>query len=323
MEKKYIGNRMQLFDVREYKFTGGKAEGTRAIDVWNGANLHFTVLPDRCLDIFTVRYKNKNMAYHTPNGVVNPSYYNEHGITWLRSFGGGFMATCGLKNYGPADVSNPELTFHGRIGNTPCERLCVNISEEGDTVTISGIMKEAIIFGSNMSLTRSISCKYGEDKIHVKDVIKNEGFNETHLSLLYHFNMGYPLMSENSKIVIPSVKCSPFSLHAKECPDSWNYFEKPADIFEEMLFEHELSDKYFGIDNPDINVKMRVNYLSPVLTNFLEWKACQSGTYVCGLEPMTATNSGYKTNVENDTQKYLKAQEKVVNTFDISFSDLA
>ncbi|MBE6670766.1 MAG: DUF4432 family protein, partial [Ruminococcaceae bacterium] len=77
MNNKYIGNRMQLFDVREYKFSGGKAEGTRAIDIWNGANLHFTILPDRCLDLFTVRYKNKNMAFHTPNGVVNPSYYNE------------------------------------------------------------------------------------------------------------------------------------------------------------------------------------------------------------------------------------------------------
>jgi len=90
-----------------------------------------------------------------------------------------------------------------------------------------------------------------------------------------------------------------------------------------MLFEHELSEKYFGIDNPDINTSMRVNYLSPALTNFLEWKACQSGTYVCGLEPMTATNSGFKANVENGTQKYLKPQEKVVNTFEISFSDLA
>ena len=37
---------------------------------------------------------------------------------------------------------------------------------------------------------------------------------------------------------------------------------------------------------------------------------------------MTATNSGFKANVENGTQKYLKAQEKVVNTFEISFSDL-
>ncbi|MBR5314839.1 MAG: aldose 1-epimerase family protein [Clostridia bacterium] len=323
MNNKYIGNRMQLFDVREYKFTGGKAEGTRAIDIWNGANLHFTVLPDRCLDLFTVRYKNKNMAFHTPNGVVNPAYYNELGNVWLRSFGAGFMTTCGLKNYGGADGSNPELTFHGRMSNTPCEMLSIQIPEDGDTVTISGVMKEAILFGSNMSLTRTITCKYGEDKIYVKDVIKNEGFSETHLSLLYHFNMGYPLMSENSKIIIPSVKCHPFSAHAKERPDAWNYFEAPTDNFEEMLFEHELSEKYFGIDNPDINTSMRVNYLSPALTNFLEWKACQSGNYVCGLEPMTATNSGFKANVENGTQKYLKPQEKVVNTFEISFSDLA
>jgi len=322
MNNKYIGNRMQLFDVREYKFSNGKAEGTRAIDIWNGGNLHFTVLPDRCLDLFTVRYKNNNMAFHTPNGVVNPAYYNELGNVWLRSFGAGFMTTCGLKNYGAADGTNPELTFHGRMSNTPCERLSIDIPEDGGSVTVSGVMKEAILFGSNMTLTRSITCKYGEDKIFVKDVIKNEGFKDTHLSLLYHFNLGYPLVSENSKIVLPSAKCHPFSASAKADPDSWTHFDAPSDDAEEMLFEHELSDKYFGIDNADINTSLRINYLSPILTNFLEWKACQSGTYVCGLEPMTATNSGFKANVENGTQKYLAPQEKVVNTFEINFSDL-
>jgi len=322
MINKYIGNRMQIFDVREYRFSGGKSEGTRAIDVWNGANLHFTILPDRCLDLFTVRYKNKNMAFHSPNGVVNPAYYNEHGNTWLRSFGGGFMTTCGLRNYGGADGTDPELTFHGRMSNTPCEQLKIEIPEDNSYVTISGTMREAIIFGTNMTLTRSITCKYGEDKIFVKDVIKNDSYKETPVSLLYHFNLGYPLMSENSKIVIPSVKCNPFSAHAKACPDSWKKFDAPVDSFDEMLFEHELSDKYFGIDNADINTSLRINYLSPILTNFLEWKACQSGTYVCGLEPMTATNSGFKANVENGTQKYLAPQEKVVNTFEINFSDL-
>ena len=319
---KYIGNRMQLFDVREYKFSNGKAEGTRAIDIWNGANLHFTILPDRCLDLFSVRYKNNNMAFHTPNGVVNPSYYNELGNVWLRSFAAGFLTTCGLKNYGGADGTNPDLTFHGRIANTPCEQLSIDIPEDGSSVTISGVMREAILFGSNMTLTRSITVKKGEDKIFVKDVIKNEGFKDTHLSMLYHFNLGYPLVSEKANIYLPSTKCHPFSASAKANPDAWNYFEEPSDDAEEMLFEHELSEKCFGIDNPELNTKLRINYLSPALTNFLEWRSCQSGNYVCGLEPMTATNSGFKANVENGTQKYLKAQEKVVNTFEISFSDL-
>ena len=319
---KYIGNRMQLFDVREYKFSNGKAEGTRAIDIWNGANLHFTILPDRCLDLFSVRYKNNNMAFHTPNGVVNPSYYNELGNVWLRSFAAGFLTTCGLKNYGGADGTNPDLTFHGRIANTPCEQLSIDIPEDGSSVTISGVMREAILFGSNMTLTRSITVKKGEDKIFVKDIIKNEGFKDTHLSMLYHFNLGYPLVSEKANIYLPSTKCHPFSASAKANPDAWNYFEEPSDDAEEMLFEHELSEKCFGIDNPELNTKLRINYLSPALTNFLEWRSCQSGNYVCGLEPMTATNSGFKANVENGTQKYLKAQEKVVNTFEISFSDL-
>ena len=33
--REYIGNNSQLFDVRQYTLTDGKANGTRAISVWN------------------------------------------------------------------------------------------------------------------------------------------------------------------------------------------------------------------------------------------------------------------------------------------------
>lgn len=323
MHNKYIGNDVQLFDVRQYRFSDGKSQGTRAVDVWNGADLHLTILPDRCLDLFTVRYKNRNMAYHTPNGVVNPAYYNEHGIAFLRSFEAGFLKTCGLKNYGTTDGSDPDMTFHGRIGNTPCEDLCVVRSDDGEEVTVSGVMRECIIFGTNYTLKRTINVRHGVNKISIKDEITNHGYTKGHLSMLYHFNMGYPLLSENSKIVIPSLEAKPGTDHAKQYPDSWNKFTPPVEDFPEMLFEHKLSEKKVGIDSPDINTSMRIEFDSPVLDHFLQWKVCQSGIYVCGLEPMTGTNSGYKANVENGTQKYIEPGQTITNKFEISFCDLA
>ena len=85
---RYIGHPRQLFEAREYIMAGGKAAGVRAVDVWNGAGLHFTVLADRCLDLYTVRYKNRNMSFLTPTGVVAPEYYDDRGAGWLRSFAG-------------------------------------------------------------------------------------------------------------------------------------------------------------------------------------------------------------------------------------------
>lgn len=151
--REYIGNNSQLFDVRQYTLTDGKANGTRAISVWNGGGLSFTVLPDRCLDIAEVRYCGNNMSYITPSGIVAPQFFDPDGISWLRSFGGGFLTTCGLENIGVAD-GTPDLTMHGRIGNTPCENLCVDPDDDGLGVTIKGTAREAVLFGCKLTLRR-------------------------------------------------------------------------------------------------------------------------------------------------------------------------
>ena len=81
---KYVNNPNQLFEVRQYTLTDGRAAGTKAVSVWNGGNLSVTVLPDRCLDIADVRYKGKSMAFITAPGIVNPKYFEHDGINWLR-----------------------------------------------------------------------------------------------------------------------------------------------------------------------------------------------------------------------------------------------
>ena len=50
-ERRYIGNDAQLFSVKEYTLTQGKARGVRAVDVSTAAGLDYTVLPDRCMDL--------------------------------------------------------------------------------------------------------------------------------------------------------------------------------------------------------------------------------------------------------------------------------
>ena len=37
-----------------------------------------------------------------------------------------------------------------------------------------------------------------ENEIIIKDKVKNIGFDETPYMILYHMNMGYPLLTENS-----------------------------------------------------------------------------------------------------------------------------
>lgn len=320
---KYIGNHRQLFEARQYTMTDGKANGTRAVDVWNGAGLHFTVLADRCLDLYTVRYKNRNMCFLTPVGVVAPEYYDDRGIGWLRSFAGGFLTTCGLQNIGRMDDSDETLSMHGRISNTPAENLCVKLSPEEDAVEISGIMREGILFGVKLKMERTIKCRAGVDEIEMTDVITNLGYERVPISILYHFNLGYPLISEYAKVVIPAVKTEPRDEHAKEGLGEWDKVLPPQHGWVEMCYYHTLSENTFGIDNPGIGTSMRISFESNgLLDRLVQWRQLGEGDYVTGLEPASCTLDGRADAVANGSQKYIEAGATYRNTFKITFSEL-
>lgn len=324
MTHKYIGNTTQLFDVRQYKLSGGKADGVSAIDIWNGANLQFTVLPDRGFDIYTVRFKNRNMAFHTPSGVVAPAYYNDIRAKWLRSFGGGFLCTCGLQNIGNIDNTDPELTVHGRISNTPAENVCVDIANDGMSVTLSGILREAVLFGSNLTLKRVITCTQGSDVIEFCDTISNLSYKREPLSLLYHFNLGYPLLSENAIPYIPAKITVPRNKHAAGDMNNWRTVYSPTAGFEEMCYYHSLYENIIGIDNPDINTSVRIAFESPdgILDRVIQWRMFGLGDYVMGLEPASCTLEGREDAVSNGSQKYIDARSSVVNRFKITFGEI-
>lgn len=320
--REYIGNDSQLFDVRQYTLTDGKANGTRAISVWNGGGLSFTVLPDRCLDIAEVRYCGNNMSYITPSGIVAPQFFDPDGISWLRSFGGGFLTTCGLENIGVAD-GTPDLTMHGRIGNTPCENLCVDPDDDGLGVTIKGTARESVLFGCKLTLRREYRCVYGEDRIRFTDVITNRGFEKVPVSVLYHMNMGYPLLSEKAKLVIPSAEVYARDDHANAHISEWNKVTAPQHGFTEMCYYHKLSENCYGIDNPSIGTGVRISFESDgMLNRLIQWRMLGEGEYVMGLEAASCTLEGRADAVRNGSQKYLEPEQSFTNSFCISFRNI-
>jgi hypothetical protein len=122
---RYIGDYSQVFGVKEYMYTGGKAHGVKAFDINNGAGLEYTILADRCLDIGKLAFKGVNCSYLTQTGLVSPKYFSGSGQAFLRNFYAGFLSTCGLRNVGSPCTDNGEsFGMHGLIGNTPGEEVC-------------------------------------------------------------------------------------------------------------------------------------------------------------------------------------------------------
>ena len=68
-------------------------------------------------------------------------------------------------------------------------------------MSITGIIKEYNIFGPNLELRRTISATLGQAEIRIKDEVINRGNTPVPLMILYHFNFGFPLVDEGTKIL--------------------------------------------------------------------------------------------------------------------------
>lgn len=324
-----IGNISQIMPFGEYRLVSGKMDGARAASISNGSGLEIIMLPDRCMDIFSVRINGRSVEYHSPAGITHPSYAQPWEDRWLSTFPGGFLSTCGLDNIGsPCELDNKKYPQHGGIGNSPAEQFSLSIDEDSEipTLTASGTMRQAEMFGPKFLLTRKIQCSYGSPTFSVTDTIKNIGFHPEPFMQLYHFNFGYPLLSEKAELYLPSDRVAPRTKHAENHMNSWREILPPQDNFSEMCYYHYFDHnqmKEFAISNTDTKLKVGIKYESSSLDHFVQWKMFEKGTYVMGLEPANATIDGRADAKANGSLKVLDPGQKTINKFYITAESLA
>lgn len=320
---KYVGDTSQLFGVKDYCINGGKVDGVRAVDIKNGTGLELTVLPDRALDLAYVSYKGMNLSYISSTGIVAPQYFNESGVGFLRNFCGGLLTTCGLTYVGAACNDNgEELGLHGRIANIPAEEVYAGTEWLDGTpvMKVKGHMREAGFFGENITLSREISVKYGENRIYIKDTVENNGFIEQPLMVLYHFNLGYPLLTEKSYLIAPSISVVPRDEEAKKGIGEYGIFQAPTPEYNEQVFYHDLKTDdngktFAAIINPMEQIGVAIRFDKNQLGRFTEWKQMGEGEYVVGMEPSNCHVEGRAKARADGTLEFIKPGEK--RSFDL------
>lgn len=318
---KYVGNELQIYGVEEMRLTGGKGDGMRILQVRNASGLEFCVSLDRCGDISKLLLKGTNMGYFAPCGYVSPKYYDNKGAGFLKSFTAGFFATCGLNAVGtPCTDNGEELPLHGTISNTPCENYSHYI--ENDEIHIKLTVRDASLFGDKYLLEREYICPVNKNEIRLCDTIKNIGSNDIPLEILYHCNMGYPLLSENAKVSVPSIEVLPRNDHAKEGIENCLVMEKPQKGYEEKCYYHKMTGKTsVSITNPDIKKGLTISYDAEELPCFTEWKMMGEYEYVLGLEPGNCYPDGRDVMREKGMLKILKPDEAVKNHIKFEFME--
>ena len=298
-----IGRLEQVAGIEPFVFDDGPSRGVRALRFRTGGGLSFDVLPDRGMDLGLAEYGGTPLTWLSPNGIVAPAFHEPGGEGWLNTFPGGLLVTCGLRNVGPPGRrGGEEFGLHGRASHIPATRVAYDTfwDEEGCVLEASGQIRESGVFGPNLVLRRRITARVGGSRIRIEDVIENEGFAPEPLVVLYHINLGWPLLSENSRLSgpgRPEESPEPRDEEASTGLGAWDRFAPPTPNFRERVFYHHPTVGTDGLarvrlENPDLGLSFTVSFSPEELPEFVQWTMTGEGTYVLGLEPATCRVEG-------------------------------
>jgi hypothetical protein len=329
-----MGDISQLAGVKRYELTDGKAKGVEAVDFRTGGGFNFTVLPGRGMDIAWADYKGVPISYMSKTGVAGPAYFEPEGLRWLRNFFAGLLTTCGLANAGvPCTDIEPlfgteDFGLHGRISNMGADLVGVNEFWEGDRFVMkaTGRMRESRVFGENLTLRREISAVMGENKLRIRDVIENEGFRSEPMMVLYHINLGYPLLDDGSRVVCNVAKTIGRSELSESELDQWGCIGPPVPGALERVYFHDPVPDAAGwttaaLINDKLELGAYMKFRKDQLSNLVQWKQLADAEYVLGLEPANCLPNGRVAQREQGDLEMLEPGQKKVVELEIGVLD--
>jgi galactose mutarotase-like enzyme len=315
-----VGRIEQIAGIRRFKGMEGNETDVEQIQVRTGAGLAYYVTPSKGLDISLAEFHGAPISWQSPNGDAHPSYYNEVGNGWLRTASGGLLMTCGLMQVGtPCEDEGESLGLHGRVHHIPAKQIAA-VSDWWDDefeMTISGVVEETSIFGGHLCLSRQIRSRLGENDIIIRDEVRNMGFQRCPHMILYHFNFGFPLLSEETQI---RFKDTEVQAREDETPlKGFDIWQAPDATYRERVYYHqtkgmpevEIVNPHFPIHSGTAPVHVSLSWSGSTLPQLVQWKMPGAGTHVMGIEPANCRVEGRRQEHEQGTLVFLEPGQSV------------
>lgn len=279
-----VGSLDQFARVDRFVEDDGPARGARRFRVVNGGGLEFDVHPDRALDIGAASIKGIPLAWLSSTGITRPDAYEPAGRGWLRTFGGGLVTTCGLDSFGsPADDEDGVSGMHGRIGAISARVTEVTVTPE--LITIAGEVRQTGVFQENLVLRRRITSRVGSTSFTIEDTVTNEGESSSPHMVLYHVNLGWPLLDAGTIIDIPADSVTPRDSDAVEGFGQRAMIGEPVVGMREQVYIHTAgAERVARVTNAVRGLTFTLRY-SETLPAIFQWKLTATKHYVLGLEP--------------------------------------
>lgn len=269
-----ISNLQQVASLRRYTLSEGRGKGLDVIDCDNG-KIRFLLNVSKACDVMQLYHEGKNMSFLSKNAFTG----RETGF--LSRFEGGMLYTCGLDSAGGREG----FELHGSLHNIPAEIVRAECNEQ--EIVVEAWIRDTALFGKNLLLKRKITAKLGADSFTLEDVLVNQGFKDEEYCLLYHVNVGYPMLDEGVKIFVDELSCVPRTPWAEQNAGSRYVITEPLNGQEETCYFLKLKTGKVEVVNEKLAKTLTLTYSLDTLPCFVEWRSMASGDYALGIEPST------------------------------------
>lgn len=322
--KKLVGNPNQLTKARRITFRDGVSDGVKAIELHNQNGLYVTCIEDQCLNIFDFSYKGINCAFQTKNGLMSSRFFNGSGNEFGYYWPAGMMYTCGLSNVGTPNTDNGTYhPQHGRIGMMPAENVLIEKTDS--EIIVKGIIRDSALCAHNLELERTIIFPVDGKEITIRDAVTNKEDLPEEMMILYHCNLGYPLLTPTSRIVKGKGEISDNLGSAKHPEDCGKVGDAYIQKEEEVYCHTNTPDKdgygYAAVINDELSLGCYVKYKMDTLPLLMQWKNFCTNDFALGLEPSNSYILGRSEERKHGTLPILKPHETKVYEVTIGILD--
>jgi hypothetical protein len=312
--RRRVGSMRQAGGVQLVSLEEGMERGVRVIEFNTGTGFRFGVCVDRGMDVTFCEQNGASLAWMPPKGFVSPTHFEGGRFGWLRMSGlGGLFNTCGLVTIGgPYEVDTAHYRFpdrktdyygiHDRIGITPAARFTFGEGWDGDRYVLwaEGTVRQEIEYGENLTLHRRYETELGASSFSMVDTVTNEGGFDTPHQMLYHINIGWPVVDQDSELLTALAGPPPGNLFgvANFDPEAYRRFTAPEPQFVHQGYELDLARDGKGWSGAAVinrgfdngrGLGAFVRYDANTLPMFIEWRMMREQLYAVGMEPASNT----------------------------------
>jgi len=284
-----VGDLAQVAGIRRLALREANGGIVGGYDIRTGGGLRYSVLADRSMDIGELEFKGVPLSWQGLPEFPGPAAADpraDAGRGFSRIFTG-LLVTCGLDHIRqPEAEGDLQFPLHGHLPVTPAESCAHGTRWRDDECVFwcEGVLHQRRPSGVHLKLERRIETVLAGRSITLRDTVSNLGEAPLPVMVLYHVNLGWPLLAPGTILMLPE-GCDPDARVlgglpcAKDVAHTSQFTPTPdeEDRFSAALWNPALAG----------GMGIAVSACANELPHLQVWRQPQPGVNVLALEPCT------------------------------------